>query len=69
MLPAAGTVQGQNLSAVLYSPELDAGFNPANLPEAKLVTIMNNGSNVIFPIFQGTNTTPDNTFGTVTRAD
>ncbi|HVX60651.1 MAG TPA: hypothetical protein VHC19_08615, partial [Pirellulales bacterium] len=68
MLPGSGTVQAQGLSAVVYAPELDPAFNQANLPEAKLVTIMNNGSNVIFPIFQGTNTTPDNTAGTVTRA-
>ncbi len=67
-LPSSGTAQAQGLSAVVYSPELDPGFNQANLPEAKLITIMNNGSNVIFPIFQGTNTTPDNTAGTVTRA-
>ena len=70
MLPSSGTVQtaSNGLSAVVYAPELDPNFNQANLPQAKLVTIMNNGSNVIFPIFQGTNTTPDNTAGTVTRA-
>jgi hypothetical protein len=68
MLPTQGTVQAQGLNAVVYTPEGDPGFDQANLPEAKLVTVMNNSSNVVFPIFQGTNTTADETAGTVTRA-
>lgn len=68
MLPASGTVQGQGLNAVIYVPELDSNFNQANLPEAKLVTIMNNSDNQIFPIIYGSNSTADETAGTVTRA-
>src|SRR5262249_51660090 len=70
MLPSQGTMQTDplKLNAVVYTPEGDPNFPQANLPAAKLVTIMNNSSNVIFPIFQGTNTTEDKTAGTVTRA-
>jgi len=48
MLPTQGTVQAQGLSAVVYAPELDPNFPQANLPEAKLVTVMNNSEDVIF---------------------
>lgn len=68
MLPSTGTVQGQGLNAVVYTPELDPSFDQANLPEAKLVTIMNNSDNQIFPIIYGSNSTADKTGGTVTRA-
>jgi hypothetical protein len=67
VLPTQGTVQNdpKGLNAVVYTPQGDPNFNQANLPAAKLVTIMNNSSNVVFPIFYGANSTADNTAGTV----
>jgi hypothetical protein len=67
VLPPRGTEQSSDLNEVVYTPEGDKNFNQANLPAAKLVTIMNNSSNVVFPIFYGANSTPDNTAGQVVR--
>ncbi len=66
-LPAQGTMQSQNLNAVIYTPQTDTSISPANLPEDKLVTIMNNSSNVMFPIFYSANSTTDDTSGAVVR--
>jgi hypothetical protein len=67
VLPKDGTEQSSGLNAVVYTPEGDNSFNKANLPAAKLVTVMNNSSNVVFPIFYGANSTVDGTTGTVVR--
>jgi hypothetical protein len=66
-LPSQGTEQNVGLNAVVYTPEGDPSFNQANLPAAKLVTIMNTSSNVVFPIFYGANSTADGTAGQVVR--
>ncbi len=69
LLPMAGTKQGDDkgLNSVVYTPEGDKGFNQANLPEKKLVTIQNNSSTVVYPIFYGANSTVDKTAGQVVR--
>ena len=64
-----GTMQSQGLGSVVYSFPQDPNNPNANLPAAKLVTIMNNSSDVIFPILYGSNSTADNTAGQVVRVD
>src|SRR5262245_52200427 len=70
-LPNQGTVQNDplKLNAVLYTAETDPYFiqHPGDLPSAKLMTLMNNSSNVVFPIFFGANSTVDDTAGRVVR--
>ena len=66
-----GTMQSQGLTSVLPGaftqfPVNQGTVNP-NLPAAKLITIMNNSSDVIFPILYGSNSTADNTAGQVVR--
>jgi hypothetical protein len=70
MLPPQGTMQDNKdgLNSVVYAFPQDPNKPDTNLPAAKLVTIMNNSSNVIFPVLYGSNTTVDNTAGTVVRA-
>ena len=48
-----GTMQSQGLGSVVYCFPQDPNSPNAKLPAAKLVTIMNNGSDVIFPILYG----------------
>src|SRR5262249_19749310 len=67
LLPNQGTNQAQGLNSVVYTPEGDAGFEKNNLPAAKLVTLENNSSNVVYPIFYGPNSTDDKTAGKVVR--
>src|SRR5262249_14621741 len=67
LLPNQGTNQAQGLNSVVYTPEGDAGFEKNNLPAAKLVTLENNSSNVVYPIFYGANSTADPTAGQVVR--
>ncbi len=69
VLPMAGTNQEEKLglNSVVYTPEGDTGFDQNNLPEQKLVTIQNNSSTVVFPIFYGANSTVNETAGTVVR--
>ena len=62
-----GTMQSQGLGSVVYSFPQDPNNPNPNLPAAKLVTIMNNSSDVIFPILYGSNSTADNTAGQVVR--
>ena len=62
-----GTMQSQGLGSVVYSFAQDPNNPSAKLPAAKLVTIMNNSSDVIFPILYGSNSTADNTAGQVVR--
>ena len=62
-----GTMQSQGLGSVVYSFPQDPNNPNANLPAAKLVTIMNNSSDVIFPILYGSNSTADDTAGQVVR--
>ncbi len=64
-----GTMQSQGLGSVVYDfPQDPTNPNP-NLPAAKLITIMNNSSDVIFPILYGANSTADNTAGQVVRVE
>jgi len=67
MLPIEGTKQAEGLNSVVYTPEMDPGFNQANLPAKKLVTIENNSSSVVYPIFYGANSTNNLTAGQVVR--
>ena len=62
-----GTMQSQGLGSVLNAFAQDPNNPNPKLPAAKLITIMNNSSDVIFPIFYGANTTADNTAGQVVR--
>ena len=62
-----GTMQSQGLGSVLYDFPQDPNNPDPNLPAAKLITIMNNSSDVIFPILYGSNSTADNTAGQVVR--
>ena len=64
-----GTMQSQGLGSVVYSFPQDPNNPNPNLPAAKLVTIMNNSSDVIFPILYGSNSTADNTAGQVVRVE
>ena len=64
-----GTMQSQGLGSVVYSFAQDPNNPNPNLPAAKLVTIMNNSSDVIYPIFYGTNSTADDTAGQVVRVE
>src|SRR5262245_3556163 len=50
LLPKEGTNQGKGLNSVVYTPEGD-GFDKTKLPATKLVTLENNSSNVVYPIF------------------
>jgi hypothetical protein len=66
-----GTMQEDGLTSVLPGaftqfPVNQGTVNP-NLPAAKLITIMNNSSDVIFPILYGSNSTADLTAGQVVR--
>lgn len=69
LLPMTGNNQNdpKGLNSVVYTPEGDPGFDKNNLPSAKLVTIENNSSSVVYPIFYGANSTEDKTAGTVVR--
>src|SRR5262249_20155323 len=67
LLPKEGTNQAKGLNSVVYTPEGDLGFDKKNLPAAKLVTLENNSSNVVYPIFYGANSTVDETAGQVVR--
>src|SRR5262245_48084117 len=51
MLPSQGTKQADGLNAVVYTPEGDKNYNQQNLPATKLVTLENNSSTVVYPIF------------------
>ena len=62
-----GTMQSQGLGSVVYNFPQDPNNPNPNLPAAKLITIMNNSSDVIFPILYGSNSTADNTAGQVVR--
>ena len=62
-----GTMQAQGLGSVLYAFLQDPNHPDPTLPAAKLITIMNNSSDVIFPILYGSNSTADNTAGQVVR--
>ena len=62
-----GTMQSQGLGSVVYSFAQDPNNPNTKLPAAKLITIMNNSSDVIFPILYGSNSTADNTAGQVVR--
>jgi hypothetical protein len=64
-----GTMQSQGLGSVVYAFAQDPNNPKSNLPAAKLVTIMNNSSDVIFPILYGSNSTADNTAGQVVRVE
>jgi hypothetical protein len=64
-----GTMQSQGLASVVYNFPQDPNNPNPNLPAAKLVTLMNNGSDVIFPILYGSNTTADDTAGQVVRVE
>ncbi len=64
-----GTMQSQGLGSVLCNFPQDPNNPNPNLPAAKLVTIMNNSSDVIFPILYGSNSTADNTAGQVVRVE
>ncbi len=62
-----GTMQSQGLGSVVYNFPQDPNNPNPGLPAAKLFTIMNNSSDVIFPILYGSNSTADNTAGQVVR--
>ncbi len=62
-----GTMQSQGLGSVVYNFLQDPNNPNPKLPAAKLITIMNNSNDVIFPILYGSNSTPDNTAGQVVR--
>jgi hypothetical protein len=64
-----GTMQSQGLGSVVYDFPQDPNNPNPNLPAAKLVTIMNNSSDVIYPIFYGSNSTADDTAGQVVRVE
>jgi Bacterial Ig-like domain (group 3) len=64
-----GTMQSQGLGSVVYTFPQDPNNPSPNLPAAKLITIMNNSSDVIFPILYGSNSTADETAGQVVRVE
>ena len=64
-----GTMQSQGLGSVVYAFPQDPNHPDPTLPAAKLFTIMNNSSDVIFPILYGSNSTADLTAGQVVRVD
>src|SRR5918995_451291 len=62
--PLTGTASG--LDQVLYTLSTSNPKIPGNIP-VKLVTIMNNSPNVVYPILIGANSTEDKTAGQVVR--
>ena len=62
-----GTMQSPGLGSVVYAFAQDPNHPDPTLPAAKLFTIMNNSSDVIFPILYGSNSTADLTAGQVVR--